>query len=95
MKRIFKYKVEMTDVQSIELPEGAEILQVGEGIPSVIGQPGCLVFWAIVDTDAPLELRHFCVYGTGHAVASRVGKSNHIGTATCGPYVWHVFEVDL
>jgi hypothetical protein len=60
-KVIWKFELEPTDNQEIEMPKGAEILtaQNQVGIP-------CL--WALVDPTAEKETRTFEVVGTGHPI---------------------------
>ncbi len=78
---------------SVEMPKGARILHVA-------GQRENLCIWALVDTDHLGELHHFRVYPTGAALPEdfKEGPSftedgdRYIGTAHCGPFVWHVFE---
>jgi hypothetical protein len=49
--------------------------------------------WVEVDTEAPLEDRHFAVVGTGHPIP--VALTAYLGTALTrsGAYVWHVYEL--
>jgi hypothetical protein len=55
-----------------------------------------VMLWALVDTEAPLEVREFVVYGTGHRChAAENHKVNYLGTAHLngGALVFHAFEV--
>lgn len=86
MKRIFKYPIEITDEQKIDMPQGAQIL-------SAQMQNDKLCLWAAVDdnfTSAPIVIR---VLGTGHPVPDIEGL-RYIGTAQDQRLglVWHVFE---
>jgi len=89
MQAIWKYRLEPTDCQSIELPQGAKILcvQVQNEWPYI---------WVLnPDTDiAPTEARHFTIYGTGHIHEQIPGI--YIGTFQMfkGKLVFHVFEID-
>ncbi len=90
MKTIHKFHLALLAHQphSIWMPDGAEILSVGE-------QDNSLVVWAIVDQDAPKVTYQFAVYGTGQPLPldfdhNRKGN-RFLGTVQQGPYVWHVF----
>ena len=95
MRAIYKYELEITDVQDVLMLRGAEPLHVG-----MQGETLCL--WAGVN---PLygpddtEPRRFRVAGTGHGLADGL---TYIGTALdtrhtlegeSATYVWHVLEV--
>jgi hypothetical protein len=83
MKRIYKYPLEITGVQPVDMPAGAKLL-------SVANQNGTLCLWAMVDTDAPNDRRVIVICGTGHAMDD--AGLIFIGTVLMGPLVWHVFE---
>ena len=56
MKKIYKYRIEVTDDQNIEMPVGAKILtvQTQNGVPCI---------WAMVDPNAEKERVHIRVHG--------------------------------
>ena len=85
MKTVFKYKLQTTDSQQIEMPESSEVLcvQMQNGIPFI---------WAKVDTNNELKKRHFVIVGTGHPLPSN--PLNYIGTYQLqyGGLVFHLFE---
>ena len=87
MKKIYKYRIEATDDQNIEMPVGAKILTVQNqyGIPCI---------WAMVDTNAEKERVHIKVYGTGHTIQDS-DRLEYIGTfQMCGgALVFHAFKV--
>lgn len=83
ISKIFKYPM-MTATETFNLPEGAEILHVGQ-------QAGGPVLWAKVDPEANLQERTFKVVMTGEPFDS-LGLE-HLGTVMIGPLVVHVFEV--
>lgn len=89
MKRIYKYELSPNSPQSIDLPEGAQIL-------TAQGQHGrnvCL--WALVDPERPKEKRYFEVFATGESVHEDMGvERRYIGTAQLegGLLIFHVFE---
>jgi hypothetical protein len=89
--RIFKYALEVTDRQEIDLPAGSEPLcvQVQRGVP-------CL--WALVPAapDNPAEYIStrlvLYTHGTGHVVSTHAGQ--YLGTYQLrdGAFVGHVFK---
>lgn len=85
MKRtIWKYELNMSDEQVIEMPQGTEILsvQVQNGKP-------CL--WAFINFPArEKETRVIEMYGTGHPIHGEGRK--FIDTFQLGEFVGHVFE---
>lgn len=84
---IYKYQIEVTDVQAVVMPEGARIL-------SAQMQLGRLCLWAAVETANKPSARSIWVYGTGNPAFGMPGK-RHIETVQDGPLVWHVFESEL
>ena len=88
MKKVYKYVLPMYDDVAIELPQGAKILKVDtqESVPCI---------WALVDPDAPLEMRKFRVVGTGHPIEEK--GLEFIGTFQMygGELVFHLFEQTL
>lgn len=89
MKTIWKFPLQTTDQQSLEMPESAEILSV-----QVQGETPCL--WALVDPQAIRLTRVFETFGTGHPVPVDAGhiRRKFIGTyqLLSGALVFHVFE---
>lgn len=83
MKTIWKF--EFHPHKSISMPKGAEILSVQE-------QHGKTCIWAMVNPNAPLEIRKIVIYGTGHVLPNDPGQ--FIGTfqLQSGAYVFHMFE---
>lgn len=86
-KRIFKYALAIEDLQTVEMPEGADIL-------SVQNQDRDVCIWALCDPRAPKEARTFRIFGTGHPVCDNPGR--FIGTVQIlnGALMWHVFETE-
>lgn len=84
MKTIFKYLLEVTDVQEIELPVGGKPLcvQVQNGMPWI---------WALVDDKNPKEAKAVRMYATGHNCEESI--SDYLGTfqLESGSLVFHVF----
>lgn len=88
MKTVWKFTLlDVTDQQEIEMPEGAEILHVGQQFPG----SWTLEVWALVDPNAPRVARGFVIHGTGHPV---MDGGTHVGSIITagGQLVWHVFD---
>ena len=87
MKKIFKYPLEITDTQFVELPLGAEILTA-----QIQGDQLCL--WAIVNTlpGAVKKNRRIEIIGTGNPMPT--GELKYISTFQMmgGGLIFHVFE---
>ena len=88
MKTIWKFPIEITDVQPVNMPQGAEIL-------SAQMQGGQLCLWALVDSEKLTTERVIEVFGTGNPIHVDMGVGRKfIATAQTAqmPLVWHVFE---
>jgi hypothetical protein len=86
MKIIYKYKLPIEGNQTIDMPEGAVILHVGE-------QDRELCLWALVDIKAKLVPTNFQIYGTGHPVQQNADFLYYLGTIQMSyGLVWHVFN---
>lgn len=86
MKTLYKYPLEVTDEQTIELPKGAEILCV-----QVQKEAPCI--WAKVDpTPSIIEQVAIKTYGTGELFPD---GEEYIGTYQLyeGDLVYHVFKI--
>ena len=85
-KAIWKFELEVTDNQVIEIPIDSEILtaQVQNGKP-------CL--WALVNPTKNKEKRFIEMFGTGHEIDMNVNR-NYLGTIQLhdGLFIVHVFE---
>lgn len=86
MRTIYKYPLQVADVQEVVLPSGAYML-------SAQMQSGNLCLWALVDTNECLETRTVCMYGTGHRVNQAVEAMQFLGTVQMadGGLVFHLF----
>ncbi|MCH8067808.1 MAG: hypothetical protein IID16_00845 [Candidatus Marinimicrobia bacterium] len=87
-KTIWKYSLEIRGTQTLEIPEGAEILTVQV-------QDGIAFLWVLVDPDEQKEKRYFEVFETGELIIYEMGLGrNYIGTFQLfsGNLVCHVFE---
>lgn len=86
MRTIWKFPLEVTDEQRVEMPEAAEILcvQVQGGVPCI---------WARVIPDAMKKKRTIAIYGTGHPMKVRQCDT-YVGTFQLqgGALVFHVYS---
>lgn len=83
MKTIYKYPIQITDEQEIQMPKDANVFHAGLDA----NETPCV--WAIVDTEAPPEPMSILVCGTGNPL--RYEPDWRVGSFTQGPFVWHVF----
>jgi hypothetical protein len=87
MNKIWKYILEITDQQYLQLPMGARIL-------SVANQNESLVLYALVNPEEQTT-ENFVVqiFGTGNPIERLDPMSKFIGTVVMenGKLVWHVF----
>ena len=83
--KIWKWNLEVTDRQTLEMPTGAEVLtvQVQNEVPQL---------WALCHPMSPKERRIFAVYGTGQPI-SHPGKYIATFQLHGGGFVGHVFEI--
>jgi hypothetical protein len=89
MTTIYKYPLEITDFQMIEMPKGATAL-----CTQIDDKTGMLCVWAKVDTDSPKTQVEFLIVGTGVPMHENpFGHEKYVGTAQMGPFVWHVFQI--
>jgi len=83
MKTIWKYPLDITDAQVLDIPMYSEPLSVGS-------QDGKLVLWVLVDPDNDLRPCTIWIRGTGHD-AMGLNRRHFVGTAQMDGFVWHVF----
>ena len=91
MKTVWKFPIEATDTQAIQMPRNARLLHVdvqGEGLTA---QPAV---WALVESEEPRTFRTLAVVGTGHH-SEHVAKLPHVGSFLLGhgSLVFHVFDL--
>lgn len=84
-KVIWKYELEIADMQTFFMPEDAQIL-------SVQYQDGQLCMWALVDSYASKEEVRISVVGTGY-IFKHGDRDVYIGTVQDGKHVRHVFKL--
>jgi hypothetical protein len=87
--RIWKFPLAIVDEQVIGLPKDAEILSVQFQGPQL-----CL--WALLDTEAPKQMRLIRIIGTGNPAPDDLALWTFLGTVQQGysglpTLVWHVF----
>ncbi|RPD45493.1 hypothetical protein DNI29_19115 [Hymenobacter sediminis] len=86
MRTIFKYPVNLEDMQVIRLPRFSAPLSIQQ-------QGEALQMWALVDTEQPLQDYLLHCYGTGHTVAELPIGHEFISTVQLagGGLVFHFF----
>ena len=88
METIYKYKLEITDLQLIEVTGFIKVLKVDE-------QNGGLYIWCLINTEDKLpEKVDIRIFGTGHniLVSPSIRKETYIDTVIMSNgLVWHVF----
>jgi hypothetical protein len=85
--RIWKWTMAVADLQTVEMPRGAQVL-------SVQMQGGAPQLWALVDEDARTEPRTFATYGTGNPMPEVFTHGRFVDTYQMhgGSLVFHVFD---
>ena len=84
--RIYKYPLEIIDLQEIALPCGAKILTVQE-------QHDTLQLWAIVDPyEKRYTIRTIEIIGTGNPMSCEACEYISTVIQQNTHFVWHVFE---
>lgn len=82
-RTIWKYPLEVTDIQKIRIPLARKYLFVAE-------QYDRITLWAEVDAAARIITEKIVIHGTGHPVEK---DEYYIGTCmqAGGQLVWHVY----
>ena len=85
MRTIWKYLLEVTDRQTLNMPRTAKILHVGV-------QQGLACLWAEVTPGAAQEERTILIAGEGHALPD--DNMRYIGTfqLSGGKLIFHAYE---
>jgi hypothetical protein len=83
MKTIWKFPLEVTDEQTVEIPSGAQLL-------SVQNQHETACLWAVVDPEAEKKPCVIQIYGTGHPI-EEVGTYLSTFQMHGGSLVFHAF----
>lgn len=85
MSVVWKTRLTTAEVQDVELPAGARLLDV-----QLQRDWPCL--WALVDPTQPLTPRRIYLTGTGHE-RSDIGHAEHVATFQWrGGLVFHIFD---
>jgi hypothetical protein len=101
MRAIYKYPLEITDTQKIDIPNGSVLLDAqfqkinyyNDGYKTRYD----LCLWALVDTTQQARKYKILIFGTGNPV-QLPRNYRHISTALYCPdieernFVWHIFE---
>lgn len=90
MRAVWKFPLDLAKTQIVYMPLDAQMLHV-----AVQGDNICL--WAGVDPslhEEAVEPRMIQIVGTGAEELPDAGAW-HLGSVQMGPFVWHVFEIDL
>lgn len=82
--KIFKWPLDITGEQVLDMPAGAQILDVQV-------QHHEVHLWAMCDTRQPIEQRRITIYGTGHVMPEQPGKYLATFQLGHGAQVFHVF----
>lgn len=87
---IWKYTLEITDRQTIELPAARYFLHAGQ---QGEGPYGDLCLWFMIDPDAKKVTKTILIYGTGHPLRDE-DEISYLASVVMGSgqLVWHVFE---
>lgn len=91
MKTVWKYKIDMTQLQTLQIPGEAKILSLQkQGNRS----EDDMFLWCLVDTDKPMETRTFLLVETGDTL-DEFPKAEYVATMQFirGAYVYHLFEL--
>jgi len=85
-RSIWKYDVPIDDGwHEVLIPSPGKVLHVDSQ-----GAHGTVHVWAEVAPDSgELVPQRFRAFGTGHSIPAR---SEYVGTALAGPFVWHVYS---
>lgn len=89
MTTIWKYTLEVTAAQTVDIPSGSTILLPAQA------QDGKIVLWAVVDPAAPPVPNEFRIFGTGAPAdfAPDSAGNHYAGSVQLGQFVWHVFHI--
>lgn len=80
---VWKYPLELTDVQTLEVPRGARFLSAGKD------PAGQLCVWVFVELISAKITRTVRIVGTGNPTDAN--RHSFLASVVDGPFVWHVF----
>lgn len=95
MKTIWKYPLQLRDVQTIKVPSlsnfeddhgliWGQVLHIGQ-------QDGIPTLWMMVDSERDPREIEIRIIGTGHECPNSLDY-DYLGTTICEPFVWHIFS---
>ena len=87
--KIYKYKLQITDIQTVTMPYISKILTVQK--QTRFGFADYLCMWAQVDETSVEAERKIAIYGTGNPMPERAG--NYIATVQMDIQVWHIYDI--
>jgi len=88
MKVIYKYKLRITDCQTIDLPINSHFL-------SVQVQDDEICLWVLLDPNSTMrEIIEIHIFGTGNPIKFS-NSLKFIDTVQLNGFVWHVFFDDV
>ena len=84
MRTIYKYPLQITDYQTILIPEFALFTHIAM-------QYDKPTLWLEVDTSKPVESINILCFGTGMEIPESM-ELFHLGTVIDGDFVWHFYS---
>lgn len=87
MKKVFKYTLNVTAEQVLELPKGAELISAKE-------QFGNIVLYALVNPEVKIyDGYNILVLGTGYEVSEHIEDYTFLNTVKImmGKFMFHIF----
>tara|TARA_R110000782_G_scaffold38524_1_gene90267 strand:- start:433 stop:774 length:342 start_codon:yes stop_codon:yes gene_type:complete len=87
--RIWKYQMPVAEKFTLNLPKDAQIIRM-------VGENGLLWLWAVVDTNASLEQRHFEAFKAGGTMPDDLSCHHFRGMAAIfiqAELMLYIFEV--
>ena len=84
MNTIYKYELDVTQSQKLELPSNCNILdlQVQNGVP-------CL--WVQLNDACETKVFDIQMYGTGWQLEESIHSYDYLGTVQIDGFVWHYY----
>ena len=85
MKAVWKFQLDLVQVQTLSLPEGAKVLDA-------CVQREHLCLWMLVDPEATKVARTYHLFGTGYEIPDRTA-GHYVATYHLDSgFVFHLFE---
>ncbi len=83
--RIFKYVLQLTDIQTVQIPANSAVISAG------LDPQDNLCIWVFVDPDALPWNHEVHVVGTGNPCPDLGKPIEFVETVRQGAFMWHVF----